>query len=173
MTNLTLPRWVWYCLAAVLVLTGGLVYRSHVYDSGYDAGRAAAESAAATALAQARADDAAASADAEARLRASLKVSEYEHLRIQADLKSRLAASDLRVTRLSADIARLHDEAAGSARLPSDPAVPGGAAGADAADYSVADLILTMEQNYAICQRNSARLEGLQVWYRSLGKGSE
>lgn len=173
MNDFTLPRWVWYCVCAVLILTGGLFYRSHVYESGFQQGATDERAKAATALAAARADDAAAAARTEAGLRAALKEKDDTHERIQSELKGRLAASALRVTRLSADIARLHDEAAGHPGLPLDPAVPGGTPGTAEADYSVADLILTMEENYAICQRNSTRLGELQVWYRALGQAPE
>ncbi|OAI62813.1 hypothetical protein RSP795_10260 [Ralstonia solanacearum] len=162
------PRWVLDCLAAVLVLTVGLVYRSHVYDSGFDAGTAAAHAQATAALEGARKADAAVAAKTVTDLQAQLKKINDAHDAREATLKAALDASGLRVTRLSAALARLHDAAASGSGVSADPSATGSPAGEAETDYSVADLIQTAEENYAICNRNSARFAKLQSWYRSL-----
>lgn len=166
--NLPVPRWAWACLGAVLVLAGGLVYRSHVYDSGFAAGTSDAQVKAAAALAEARKADAAVAAKAVADLQDKLKKVNDAHDAREVALQAALDASGLRVTRLSAALARLHDASASGSGIPTDPPATGGPAGEVEADYSVADLIQTTNENYAICNRNAARLEGLQDWYRNL-----
>lgn len=169
--NLPVPRWAWTCLAAVLVLVGGFAYRSHVYDSGFAAGTSAERSAAAARLADARASDARNHALAVASLETKLKEINDAHDAREATLQAALDASGLRVARLSDALARLHDAAASGSGVPADPPATGGPAGEAETAYSVADLIQTANENYAICNRNSARFEGLQDWYRSLSGG--
>lgn len=91
-------------------------------------------------------------------------------------LQAALDRSGLRDVHITRRVARLHDQATGSLRTAPAPEPPGEApAGAeDLADGpSVATLIETATENYAICRQNSAQLVELQAWYEDLRAGSK
>jgi hypothetical protein len=166
-----LSRCALYLALAAGLLFGGLTYRSHVYDSGHNDGVASAAAEVSAARLLVAAADSDATARANARMADDRLLLKAEHDRVTGDLKTALAASDLRATRLASRIAGLLDEAAGlRAGPPADPDRAGEAAKPAEADSSVALLIQTVNENYAICREDQARLAGLQAWYRDLAR---
>jgi hypothetical protein len=152
---------------------GLLVYRSALIESGRTSEREAAQARQTAAVDQAHADASQITETVVESLNAKLNEKEKAHdLRVR-DLELALAASDLRGRRLSSELARLLDDAAGV--RPGTPAAPAGTGSpareveADpAADADLAEFVSSVEVNYATCTRNSVRLENLQEWYRRL-----
>lgn len=167
-----LYRYALCILAALALVAGSLGYRSHLLSAGHAEGLAEAQANATEARLLASRADALAAERSRARVAATLTNLKDSHEKTTARLRAALIASDHRSQRLSVDVARLHDEAAGlRAGLAGNPGESQGSPGTAEAPYSVADLIQTTNENYSICLRNGARLGALQDWYESLRKG--
>lgn len=94
-----------------------------------------------------------------------------QHEHEKSALRAALDRSGLRDVRLTRGVARLHDQATGSGPVATAPEPPGEPAAGpeDVADGpSVATLIETATENYAICRANAAQLVELQTWYEDL-----
>jgi hypothetical protein len=184
-----LPSWAVKAVAGVLLaaglIGGAFLYRSHVYDDGYAAGVASAKQTQESALALARTTDKLISDKAEAGLRATMKDESNAHKARQASLEVALAAARADSVRLSADLARLHNDAV-AGRSPSaagtpastgpqsDPAEGTGVSiVAGPSQFSLADLMRNDEANYTICRKNAARLTAVQDWYNAVRSGDE
>lgn len=163
-----IPRYLPHALVLIVALASILAVLRGVYTAGaasvqaeWDAERVLV----AQRLQEQEARHAMATAASEARAAANLQALTEKHEQIQSDLRRALAQSDLRNRRLSGELVRLHNRAAGAepaADAPGDPAAAGGEA------PSAADLVETCLANYEIAQRNAERLRGWQDWWRDL-----
>ncbi|AIO68986.1 hypothetical protein [Burkholderia oklahomensis] len=180
---LPLPAWAGKAIAGVLLAAGlaagALAYRSHVYDEGYAAGQGVEQQKHAAELAFARATDQLISDEAEAALRSQLKDETNAHKARTTALEAALAAARADGVRLSQRLAGLHNDAVAGRNPGSPGATPGpgpegdpaAGDGADAGQFTLADLMRNDESNYTICRKNSARLTAIQDWYEALRAG--
>lgn len=170
-----------YFLAATAILVAGLVYRDHLIDYGAETERAAARVRQDQAVAAAREADALVTARVTTDLTQRLRAQQESHDRVTSELQTALADSDLRRRRADDRIVGLLNEAAGlRSQLASAAARTRGAAGtappdsanpAPGPDISEADVLVSVTENYAICNRNSERLAALQAWYEGVRTG--
>ncbi|WP_025135261.1 hypothetical protein [Achromobacter sp. DH1f] len=170
-----------YVLAAAVILVAGLVYRGHLIDYGAAQERTAAQVRQDKAVSAARDADALVTARVTTDLTQRLRAQQESHDRVTSELQTALADSDLRRRRADDRIVGLLNEAAGlRSRLASAAARTRGAAGTappDSADpapgpvVSDADVLVSVTENYAICNRNSERLAALQTWYEGVRTG--
>lgn len=162
-------RYIAVVLAALALAWAGVAYRSHLIDLGHAAGvsETTATYEEARRLAAKAADlSTEASRVRFAQTQDNLKA---QHENVVRNLRLALADSDHRNQLLSARLAGLLDQAAGV--LPGSPGAPGASGGqAPAAEgnSTVAALIETAAENYAICRANAVQLVELQDWYRDL-----
>jgi hypothetical protein len=171
-------KYVLAALAAVALAVAGLLYRAHVYDEGVTAGLAQAKATYDAALAQARQQDEAVSKQATDALRTQLKEETDAHKVRLDQLQAALATAGADNVRLSNELVRLHNDAAGGRpRAATAAAGPGKAAPAAEGAVSVQsgitlkDLMLNDETNYTICRKNAQRHQAVLDWYNALRNG--
>jgi len=175
-------KYVRGALVSLAVLAAGLFYRNHLIDYGAAQERSASQARQAVAVAQAKESDAEVTAAITADLHRQIQTQQENHDRITSELQAALADSDLRRRAADERIVRLLNAAA--AVRPGTPAPTGGTRGtpgtparnpAHPARSSVvasdADVFLSVDENYAICTRNAARLSAIQAWYEALRAG--
>ncbi|MHC0508781.1 hypothetical protein [Achromobacter aegrifaciens] len=170
-----------YFLAAAAILVAGLVYRGHLIDYGAETERAAAQVRQDKAVSAARDADALVTARVTSDLNQRLRAQQETHDRVTSELQVALADSDLRRRRADDRVVGLLNEAAGlrsqlATLAGRTRSAPGASAGhsadpASAPVVSDADLLVSVTENYAICNRNSERLSALQAWYEAVRSG--
>lgn len=169
------PAWFSKAVAGLLVagvLAAGVLYQRSQW---IEQGRQEVQAVHAQEVQRLRTQYEAATVVSRDRFNAALAAQKEQHERTTQELRSALDASGLRELALSRQLARLHDKAAGSIRA-ATPAEPPGGPSDPAEDapsgVSVATLIETVNENYAICNANSAQLVELQDWYNDLRERS-
>ena len=157
-------------LALVLGLLGSAaLYRNHLLDTGFANGVRSEQTRQADAKEATRQMDESTSAAVTAVHQAQLKTLKDQHDRVTRNLKTALDDSDLRAARLDARIVGLLNAAAGVREgTPSYSLRPGRPLDASEGDSTLAILIETVNENYALCRADQARLDRIQDWYNAL-----
>ncbi|WP_092581240.1 hypothetical protein [Achromobacter sp. NFACC18-2] len=170
-----------YVLATAAILVAGLMYRGHLIDYGADQERAAAQVRQDQAVSAARDADAKATARVTSDLNQRLRAQQESHDRVTSELQAALADSDLRRRRADDRVVGLLNEAAGLRSQLATLAGRTGSAARTPASHptdpvsipvvSDADILVSVTENYAICNRNAERLSALQKWYEEVRSG--